>query len=98
MEDTEWDHYGVGKNPACDNCMAHCGFEGTAVDDAFAHPFKALKAALRGPRLTGPMAPDLPVIYSDGEGRSRGAVTAISVADVKRSNRAPDGGHPSRPQ
>ncbi len=34
MEDTPWDKYGVGRNPACDNCMAHCGFEGTAVDDA----------------------------------------------------------------
>ena len=41
MEDTAWDQYGVGRNPRCDNCMAHCGYEGTAVDDAFAHPIKA---------------------------------------------------------
>ena len=34
MEDTDWNRYGVGRDPACDNCMAHCGFEGTAVDDA----------------------------------------------------------------
>jgi hopanoid biosynthesis associated radical SAM protein HpnH len=99
MEDTEWDHYGVGKNPACDNCMAHCGFEGTAVDDAFAHPLKLLKTTLLGPRLTGPMAPDLPILYSDGDRRPRGtAVATVAVADVKRSNRAPEGGHPSRPQ
>src|SRR5579864_4538345 len=58
MEETPWEHYGVGRNPACDNCMAHCGFEGTAVDDAFAHPLKALTAAIRGPRLSGPMAAD----------------------------------------
>src|SRR6195256_6370577 len=56
MADTTWEQYGVGRNPACDTCMAHCGFEGTAVDDLFAHPFKAIKVALRGPRLTGPMA------------------------------------------
>src|ERR1700722_4453865 len=23
IEDTEWEKYGVGKNPRCDNCMAH---------------------------------------------------------------------------
>jgi len=31
METTEWDKYGVGRNPKCDNCMAHCGYEPTAV-------------------------------------------------------------------
>ena len=64
MQDTEWERYGVGRNPRCDNCMAHCGYEGTAVADAFAHPLKALMASLRGPRVTGPMAPDLPVQYA----------------------------------
>jgi hopanoid biosynthesis associated radical SAM protein HpnH len=99
MEDTPWENYGVGRNPACDNCMAHCGFEGTAVDDTFSHPLKALKTALLGPRLTGPMAPDLPILYSDGDRRPRaGAVATVAVADVKRSSRAPEGGHPSRPQ
>ena len=53
IEDTEWEKYGVGRNPRCDNCMAHCGFEGTAVNDAFSHPLKALKAALQGPRDLG---------------------------------------------
>src|SRR5215470_1047501 len=64
MEDTDWDKYGVGRNPACDNCMAHCGFEGSAVDDMFSHPLKALKNALQGARISGPMAPDLPILYS----------------------------------
>jgi hopanoid biosynthesis associated radical SAM protein HpnH len=100
MEDTEWEKYGVGRNPACDNCMAHCGFEGTAVDDAFSHPLKLLKTTLLGSRVTGPMAPDLPILYSDGDRRPRAgaAVATVAVADVKRSNRAPEGGHPSRPQ
>jgi hopanoid biosynthesis associated radical SAM protein HpnH len=65
MEETDWDRYGVGRNPLCNNCMAHCGYEGTAVDDSFAHPFKALKVLLRGPRLSGPMAPDPPVMYAE---------------------------------
>jgi len=87
LEDTRWDQYGVGRNPKCDNCMAHCGFEGTAVDDAFAHPIKALKAAVRGPRVTGPMAAELPILYGD---RLRHFAVAAPVAAV-RPARAPDG-------
>jgi hopanoid biosynthesis associated radical SAM protein HpnH len=102
MEDTEWEKYGVGRNPACDNCMAHCGFEGTAVDDTFSHPLKALRNFIMGPALSGPMAPDLPILYSDSEHAARGGTVAtVAVADVKRSSRgseAPEGGHPSRPQ
>lgn len=63
MDDTNWDTYGTGRNPKCANCMAHCGYEPTAVNDAAAHPFKALSVALRGPRTDGPMAPELPITY-----------------------------------
>ena len=31
LEDTDWDNFGRGKDPRCDNCMAHCGYEPTAV-------------------------------------------------------------------
>jgi len=58
MEETLWDGYGTGRNPKCAQCMAHCGFEPTAVNDALAHPLKALKVALRGPRMHGPMVDD----------------------------------------
>jgi len=84
MDDTDWEHYGVGRNPRCDNCMAHCGFEGTAVEDAFAHPLKALKVTLRGPRLSGPMAPDPPVLYAE---RDRDSV-AIPLVALKPARRA----------
>ena len=56
MAETDWDSYGYGKNSKCNNCMAHCGYEGTAVETAFAKPLRALKVALRGPRTSGPMA------------------------------------------
>lgn len=58
MEDTNWDKYGVGKNPKCANCMAHCGFEPTAINDTFAHPIKAMRVSMSGPRTDGPMAID----------------------------------------
>jgi hopanoid biosynthesis associated radical SAM protein HpnH len=89
MDDTPWDMYGVGRNPRCDNCMAHCGFEGTAVDDAFSHPFKAMLVSLRGPRVDGPMAPELPFTpadaYAGGEAHGVRSEIAIPVDKVKRA-------------
>jgi hopanoid biosynthesis associated radical SAM protein HpnH len=31
LETTDWDQYGRGNDPRCENCMAHCGYEPTAV-------------------------------------------------------------------
>ena len=65
IDETEWDNYGTGRNPKCANCMVHCGYEATAVNDIFGNPAKAMKVALFGPRTDGPMAPELPVLYQD---------------------------------
>ena len=35
METTDWDRYGTGRNDKCTDCMVHCGYEATAVDDTF---------------------------------------------------------------
>ncbi len=73
VEDVDWDQWGVGRNPKCADCMVHCGFEPTAVNDAFVHPLKAAWVALRGPRTSGPMVAEPPVHYpipveaSDGD-------------------------------
>jgi hopanoid biosynthesis associated radical SAM protein HpnH len=85
IEDTDWSRYGVGRNPRCDNCMAHCGFEGTAVNDAFSHPLKAMKAAFKGPKLNGPMAPELPFQYVEGTGLP--TVASVPVSEVKHRTR-----------
>jgi hopanoid biosynthesis associated radical SAM protein HpnH len=65
IDGTDWERYGVGRDPRCDNCMAHCGFEGTAVEDTFRHPLKGLVTKRRGPRTDGPMAPELPFVYEE---------------------------------
>jgi len=65
MQDTIWENYGTGRNPKCANCMVHCGYEATAVDDTFNNPLKALKVFLKGPRTEGTMAPELPILYDD---------------------------------
>ncbi|MFL5823156.1 MAG: adenosyl-hopene transferase HpnH [Solirubrobacteraceae bacterium] len=31
LETTDWEKYGRGRDPRCENCMAHCGYEPTAV-------------------------------------------------------------------
>ena len=67
MEETDWNRYGRGRNSKCANCMMHCGFEPTAVNDALAHPFKALSVYLRGPAIDGPMAPELAIAYPESE-------------------------------
>tara|TARA_X000000368_G_scaffold349673_1_gene289799 strand:- start:12480 stop:13676 length:1197 start_codon:yes stop_codon:yes gene_type:complete len=59
METTNWDSYGTGAYEKCADCMAHCGYEATAVEDAFKNPIKALLVSLRGPKTTGKMAPEI---------------------------------------
>lgn len=61
MEETAWETYGTGNYEKCADCMVHCGYEPTAVADTIAHPLKALKVALMGPRTDGPMAPEIPL-------------------------------------
>jgi len=61
MEETDWDAYGTGNYEKCADCMVHSGFEATAVTDTMRNPLKALAVALRGPRVDGPMAPDIPL-------------------------------------
>jgi len=61
METTDWDSYGTGRYEKCANCMAHCGYEPTAVVAALAHPLQALTLAVRGVKTDGPMAPEIPL-------------------------------------
>ncbi len=35
MEETEWEKYGTGRFEKCADCMVHCGYEASAVDDTF---------------------------------------------------------------
>jgi hypothetical protein len=59
MNDTNWDDYGVGNYEKCADCMVHSGFEASAVQDAVAHPLKALGVSLRGVRTEGEMSPEI---------------------------------------
>lgn len=59
IETTEWEKYGTGRYEKCSNCMAHCGYEPTAADEAISKPWKFIKLALQGIRTEGPMAAEI---------------------------------------
>jgi hopanoid biosynthesis associated radical SAM protein HpnH len=61
MEETDWDAYGTGNYEKCADCMVHSGYEATAVVDTVRHPLKAAAVALRGVRIQGDMAPEIPL-------------------------------------
>jgi len=44
VETTDWSAYGRGNNPNCANCMAHCGYEPTAVLATMRSPRQAVRA------------------------------------------------------
>jgi hopanoid biosynthesis associated radical SAM protein HpnH len=46
IEETEWDKFGRGKDPRCANCMAHCGYEPTAVIATTSSLKETLRAAV----------------------------------------------------
>ncbi|OEV03945.1 adenosyl-hopene transferase HpnH [Streptomyces oceani] len=53
VEETDWSAYGRGRDSRCANCMAHCGYEPTAVLATMGSLRESLRAAretVRGPR------------------------------------------------
>jgi hopanoid biosynthesis associated radical SAM protein HpnH len=48
LDETDWDAFGRGKDPRCANCMAHCGYEPTAVIATMGSLRESLRAALGG--------------------------------------------------
>jgi hopanoid biosynthesis associated radical SAM protein HpnH len=47
IETTDWDKYGRGRDPRCENCMAHCGYEPTAVLATTSSLKQALRAIVQ---------------------------------------------------
>jgi hopanoid biosynthesis associated radical SAM protein HpnH len=89
ISETEWHRYGTGNNSKCNNCMAHCGYEGTAVEHTVTSPLTALGVYLFGSRLNGPMAPELPVV-SDQPLAETGQVE-IPLEQIARSRAMDEG-------
>jgi hopanoid biosynthesis associated radical SAM protein HpnH len=48
IEETDWDTFGRGRDERCANCMAHCGYEPTAVIATMGSLKESLRAAVGG--------------------------------------------------
>jgi hopanoid biosynthesis associated radical SAM protein HpnH len=93
METTDWERYGTGNYEKCANCMAHCGYEATAVTDAVRHPLKALWVALRPVETERAMAPEIPLEHQRPadyvfETIVKDAVAELPEREVRRRERS----------
>jgi hopanoid biosynthesis associated radical SAM protein HpnH len=48
LETTDWSKYGRGRDPRCENCMAHCGYEPTAMLATSRSLKQSLRAVVSG--------------------------------------------------
>jgi hopanoid biosynthesis associated radical SAM protein HpnH len=48
IETTDWSRYGRGRDPRCANCMAHCGYEPTAVSLTSSSLRQSVRALIGG--------------------------------------------------
>ncbi|MGI8870378.1 MAG: adenosyl-hopene transferase HpnH [Mycobacteriales bacterium] len=48
VEETDWSKYGRGRDDRCNNCMAHCGYEPTAVLATTKSLKESIRAAVAG--------------------------------------------------
>ncbi len=83
LETTPWEKYGHANNPKCAQCMAHCGYEATAVEDTLQHPIKAMLAAFNGPKTTGPMVSEPIIEKAEKKIKSPVKLSDISVTVSK---------------
>ena len=73
IDETPWERYGSGRDPRCNDCMVHCGYEATAVTDATSsfknmlHALKPLGNSNAAPRP--PAAPKQEALEVSGAGR-----------------------------
>jgi hopanoid biosynthesis associated radical SAM protein HpnH len=79
LDSTPWDKYGTVKNPKCANCMAHCGYEATAVEDTLANPLKALWTKIRGPKTSGDMVAEKKPKFMDSDKKTTLADIPVKI-------------------
>ncbi len=59
IEKTDWKKYGTGNYEKCTNCMTHCGYEPSAIQDIFNSPLKAISKKMLGIKTTGPIVEEV---------------------------------------
>ncbi len=97
MEETDWDSYGTGRYEKCADCMVHCGYEPTAVNDTVLNPLKAFAVSLRGVRTSGPMAPEIPLNAQRPAAFVFDRLVNDAVAELHSGDAAPKRANPLDP-
>jgi hypothetical protein len=95
LENTPWEKYGHGRDPRCEDCMVHAGYEASAViggNKKFGDTWKMLKWTLSG-KMGGLLKTDAPAKSGNGarpgngNGHSNGH-SAATIPPAKQDNEA----------
>jgi hopanoid biosynthesis associated radical SAM protein HpnH len=102
VETTDWSKYGRGRDPRCDNCMAHCGYEPTAVlhtTSSLRESLRAVGAQLAEARRQRPVHARQRPVQARRNGKPAGLdhERAIAHHGVENGGGDPIGGNGSRP-
>ncbi len=102
LDETVWDGYGrKSGNPKCANCMVHCGYEATAVDDTFGSWrgfLRTIKLTLLGLNASQPLknGHGHPVVHlngsSNGHSKDLDAVLISGATNGQAKGCVGDGG------
>jgi hopanoid biosynthesis associated radical SAM protein HpnH len=79
VETTDWDAYGRGRDDRCANCMAHCGYEPTAVLASMSSVRQSVRA----------MAASSPLSRTARRARGRARARHRAAAQAGRASAAP---------
>ena len=88
METTDWDSYGTGRYEKCADCMAHCGYEPTAVTATVANPLKMFSVSRHGPRTSGAMANEIDLSAQRPAEEHHDRLVAEQLAHIARTEGA----------
>ena len=101
MDGTDWDAYGTGRYEKCANCMAHCGYEPTAAEAVLHNPIRTLAVAMRGPRVEGAFAAEIPLddqrpaqyVFSDNVQKKLSEMRKDEATEKAVKQKSPAGAH-----
>jgi hypothetical protein len=84
LEKTPWDKYGRGRDPRCEDCMVHAGYEASAViggNKKFGDTWKMLKWTLSG-KMGGILKDAAPAAPKPRNGNGNGHSNGNGAAHV----------------
>ena len=84
IDKTPWEKYGKGRDPRCEDCMVHAGYEASAVlggNKKFGDTWKMLTWTLSG-KMGGLKGGKAPKNNGNGHGKSNGRAKAVTPSPV----------------